>query len=69
MYCKQLQCLLSHYMTSYTSYCMTKQRITITIQTDVHKKLRFLQADMLKKSNATVSKSSVMDVVLRKGLK
>ena len=69
MYCKQLQCLLSHYMTFYTSYCMTKQRITITIQTDVHKKLRFLQADMLKKINGSVSLSSVIDAVLRKGLK
>ncbi len=64
-----MQCLLSHYMTSYTSYCMTKQRITITIQSDLHKKLRFLQADMLKKINGSVSLSSVIDSVLRKGLK
>ncbi len=64
-----MQCLLSHYMTSYTSYCMIKQRITITMQNDVHKKLRFMQADLLKKSNASVSLSSVIDSVLRKGLK
>ena len=48
---------------------MTAQRITITMQNDVHKKLRFYQADLLKKSNATVSMSSVVDIVLRKGLK
>ena len=56
-------------MKCYDSYCMTAQRITITIQDDVHKKLRFLQADMLKKVNASVSMSSVFDHVLRKGLK
>ena len=48
---------------------MTAQRITITIQDDIHKKLRYLQADMLKRNNTTVSMSSVFDVVLRKGLK
>ena len=48
---------------------MTAQRITITIQNDVHRKLRYVQADLLKKSNATVSMSGVVDVVLRKGLK
>jgi len=48
---------------------MKAQRITITIQDDVHKKLRYVQADLLKKSNATVSMSSVFDQVLRKGLK
>jgi len=48
---------------------MTAERLTITIQKDLHRKLRFLQADMLKKLNATVSMSSVIDVVLRKGLK
>jgi len=69
MYCKQMQCLLSHYMKSYLSYSMTAQRITITIQTDIHRKLRLMQGDLLKKLNATVSMSSVVDVVLRKGLK
>ncbi len=69
MYCNQLQCLLPHYMKSYMSYSMNAQRITITIQTDMHRKLRLMQADMLKKLNATVSMSSVIDVVLRKGLK
>ncbi len=48
---------------------MTAERITITIQDDVHRKLRFLQGDLLKKLNAAVSMSSVVDVVLRKGLK
>ena len=56
-------------MKSNLSYSMTAQRITITIQNDVHRKLRLMQADLLKKLNATVSMSSVVDVVLRKGLK
>ena len=56
-------------MKSYLSYSMTAQRITITIQNDLHRKLRYVQADMLRKSNATVSMSSVFDIVLRKGLK
>ena len=48
---------------------MTAQRITITIQDDVHKKLRFKQAELLKQLNTKVSMSSVFDTVLRKGLK
>ena len=56
-------------MKCYDSYCMTAQRITVTIQDDVHRKLRYVQADLLKKSNASVSMSGVFDVVLRKGLK
>ncbi len=56
-------------MKSYSTYSMTAQRITITIQNDLHRKLRFMQADMLKKLNAAVSMSSVFDTVLRKGLK
>jgi len=56
-------------MKSYDSYSMPARRITITIQDDLHKKLRYVQADLLKKTNATVSMSSVFDIVLRKGLK
>ena len=56
-------------MKCYTSYCMKAQRITITIQNDLHRKLRLLQADLLKRNNASVSMSSVFDIVLRKGLK
>jgi len=48
---------------------MTAQRITITIQDDLHKKLRNVQADLLRKTNDTVSMSGVFDLVLRKGLK
>jgi hypothetical protein len=48
---------------------MKALRITVMMQNDIHKKLRFMQADMLRKSNATVSMSSVVDTVLRKGLK
>jgi hypothetical protein len=51
------------------SHSMTTQRITITVQSDLHKKLRFIQADMLKKSNGAVSMSGVIDTVLRRGLK
>ena len=56
-------------MMSYDSYNMTTQRITITIQDDLHKKLRYVQADLLRKTNDTVSLSGVFDLVLRKGLK
>ena len=48
---------------------MKALRITVMMNNDVHKQLRFMQADMLKKSNATVSMSSVIDGMLRKGLK
>jgi len=48
---------------------MTAQRITITMQDDVFKKLRHIQADLLRKSNSSVSMSGAIDVVLRKGLK
>lgn len=56
-------------MKCYTSYSMKSERITITIQSDVHRKLRLLQADLLKKKNKSVSMSSVVDIVLRRGLK
>ena len=48
-------------MMSYDSYNMTTQRITITIQDDLHKKLRYVQADLLRKTNDTVSLSGVID--------
>jgi len=56
-------------MKCYDYYCMTSRRITITVQNDLHRKLRFMQAELLKKTNDTVSMSSVFDLVLRKGLK
>ena len=56
-------------MKRYDSYRMTSKRITITIQDDVHRKLRGVQADMLRKTNGTVSMSGVFDLVLRKGFK
>jgi len=55
-------------MKSYDSHGMTN-RITITIQEDIHRKLRNVQADLLRKTNDTVSMSGVFDIVLRKGLK
>jgi len=48
---------------------MTPQRITITIQPDVFRKLRHMQADMIKKSNSSVSMSKTVDIVLRRGMK
>ena len=48
---------------------MKKHRITITIQDDLHKKLRHVQAELLKKSEVSVSFSGTIDSVLRKGLK
>jgi hypothetical protein len=69
MYCNQLQRVPSHYMVIYSSYCMLSQRITILIQQDLHQKLRFKQAEMIKKTNGTVSMSGVIDSILRKSLK
>jgi hypothetical protein len=39
------------------------------MQSDVHKKLRFMQAELIKMNQKTVSMSGVVDSVLRKGLK
>jgi predicted CopG family antitoxin len=48
---------------------MKQHRITITIQDDLHKKLRYAQADMLRKSEGGVSFSGVIDAMLRKALR
>ena len=51
------------------TYSMTTKRITITIQEDTLRKLHLRQADALKKLNTAISLSSVIDSVLRAGLK
>jgi predicted CopG family antitoxin len=48
---------------------MNAHRITITVKDDLHKKLRNVQADMLRKSQNSISFSNVIDTVLRNGLK
>jgi len=47
---------------------MVKQRITITIDSDLVKKLRMKQANKIKKTKKTFSLSQMIDEILRKGL-
>jgi len=47
---------------------MVKQRITITIDSDLVKKLRMKQANKIKKTKESVSLSHMIDEMLRKGL-
>jgi len=47
---------------------MAKQRITITIDSDLFKKLRMKQANKIKKTKESVSLSQMIDEILRKGL-
>jgi len=68
MYYKSLQSLPSHYMILHLSYHMAKQRITITIDSDLLKKLRMKQANKIKKTKESVSLSQMIDEILKKGL-
>ncbi len=52
----------------YASHGMVKQRITITIDSDLLKKLRMKQANKIKKTKESVSLSQMIDEILRKGL-
>ncbi len=45
------------------------KRVTIMIDDDLDKKLRLLQAKMITETQATVSFSKVVGIILRKGLK
>ena len=45
------------------------QRITIVLDDDLNRKLRSIQAKMLKEKNRSVSFSRVLNQVLRRGLK
>ncbi len=68
MYYKSLQSLPSHYMILQASHGMVKQRITITIDSDLIKKLRMKQANKIKKTKESVSLSQMIDEILKKGL-
>ena len=68
MYYKALQCLPSHYMILHASHHMAKQRITITIDSDLIRRLRFRQASKIKKTRKSVSLSQMIDEILKKGL-
>ena len=43
-------------------------RITIAIDTEIEKKLRTMQAELIKKTNKSVSFSKVLNDVLKEGL-
>jgi hypothetical protein len=47
---------------------MAKQRITITIDSDLIRRLRFRQASKIKKTRKSVSLSQMIDEILKKGL-
>jgi len=54
-------------MILHASHHMVKQRITITIDSDIVKKLRMKQANKIKKTKESVSLSQMIDEILRKG--
>ena len=68
MYYKSLQGLPSYYMILHSSQHMAKQRITITIDSNLVKKLRMKQANKIKKTKKPVSLSEMIDDILKKGL-
>ncbi len=43
-------------------------RITIAIDTEIEKELRTMQAELIKKTNKSVSISKVLNDILKKGL-
>ena len=68
MYYKSLQSLPSHYMIFHSSHYMVKQRITMTIDSDLYKKLRGKQANQIEKTERGVSLSQMISEILKKGL-
>lgn len=56
---------LGYYLSLYELLFLTSQRITIMIDSNVAKKLRVIQADLLKKSNKSVSFSKVLNDCLK----
>jgi len=48
---------------------LEQDRITIMLDRESHKKLRLLQANKIRKSNGSVSLSSVINEVIKKGLR
>ena len=68
MYYKSLQSLPSHYMIFHSSHHMVKQRITMTIDSNLLKKLRRKQAEKIKETARAVSLSKMIDDMLKKAL-
>jgi len=68
MYYKSLQSLPSHYMILNGSYHMVKQRITMTIDSGLLRKLRSKQANQIEKTERGVSLSQMISEILKKGL-
>ena len=48
---------------------MDQERITIMLDKETHRKIRLIQASKIRKSNKSISFSSVMNEILRKGLR
>lgn len=48
---------------------LEQDRITIMLDKESHKKLRILQANKIRKTNGSVSLSSVINDAIRKGLR
>ncbi len=49
-------------------YIMVKERITMTIDSDLYKKLRIKQANNIEKTERAVSLSQMINEILKKGL-
>jgi hypothetical protein len=56
-------------MILHSSHHMVKQRITVTIDSDLLKKLRMKQASKIQKTTRSVSLSQLIDEILKKGLR
>ena len=48
---------------------LEQDRITIMLDRESHKKLRLIQANKIRKTNGSVSLSSVINDAIRKGLR
>jgi len=59
---------ISLYDIALISSHMVKQRITVTIDSDLLKKLRMKQASKIQKTTRSVSLSQLIDEILKKGL-
>jgi len=68
MYYKSLQSLPSHYMIFHSSHHMVKQRITMTIDSNLLKKLRRKQANKIEETTRAVSLSQMINEMLKKGM-
>ncbi len=48
---------------------LEQDRITIMLDKESHKKLRIMQANLIRKTNVSVSLSSVINTAIKKGLR